>query len=337
MEQLTVKKIVLIDPEEMSVQLAERLNSVGFEVVIADSLDSANEQIRTFQPDLIIADIQLKSNNGRNIIKELKSTSARDISIVMIVPEAGVSCVMYGLLSGASDYIVKPYNFTEVYTRINTQFRALKVQRELERRNRELLEKNRLLEHMTITDSLTGLYNRRYILGRLASEISHASRYQECISFIMIDIDHFKRINDKFGHLAGDVVLRDLASHIRLSVRDVDIAARYGGEEFLVACPNTDIRGAGILAERIRSSIENAKFHYNDLPIPVTVSLGIRSSIPEIQRNVQEEINKAIGNADTALYKAKANGRNRVEVYMEGMTLEEDESGQHLVAGDQPM
>lgn len=323
MEQLAIRKILLIDPDEISVQLTSRLNNVGFEAVITDSLNTASDLIKTFAPDLIIADINLKAGDGHNIVKDLKSTSARDIPVIMIVPEAGVSCVMYGLLSGATDYIVKPYNFTEVYTRINTQLKALKIQKELERKNRELLEKNRLLEQMAVTDSLTGLYNRRYVLSRLTNEILHASRYQEFLSFIMIDIDHFKRINDKFGHLAGDTVLRDLAGHIRSSVRDADIAARYGGEEFLVVCPNTDTRGAGVLAERIRSSIENAEFHYSDLDIPVTVSLGIHSRIPENHRNIQDEISKFIGNADIALYRAKANGRNRAELYTEGMTLAE--------------
>jgi diguanylate cyclase (GGDEF)-like protein len=114
------------------------------------------------------------------------------------------------------------------------------------------MEKNMLLQEMTITDGLTGLYNKRYILNRLVNDISHAARYKEPISFLMVDIDHFKRINDTYGHLVGDVLLKNVAQTLKNTVRDVDIVARYGGEEFLIVVPNEDVLGTKIVAERLR-------------------------------------------------------------------------------------
>jgi PleD family two-component response regulator len=131
--------------------------------------------------------------------------NSQNIPVIILSSAVDVNSKVNGFLSGASDYIVKPFRFAEVLARINNQIRILNMQHELEKKNKELTEKNMLLQQMAVTDGLTGLYNKRYILSRLSSEISHAVRYREPISFLMVDVDHFKQIKDTYGHVVGDI------------------------------------------------------------------------------------------------------------------------------------
>lgn len=162
------------------------------------------------------------------------------------------------------------------------------------------------IEKMAITDGLTGLYNHRHFQERLSLEFNRLSRLSTNLSLLLIDIDHFKKINDTYGHPAGDEVLRGVAGVIRDTIRSIDIPARYGGEEFAVLLPDTDMDGAIRMAERLRSSIMNRRFSFNDKEIAVTVSTGIATS--PYDAKTKEEL---IGRADEALYRAKQSGRNR--------------------------
>ncbi|MFN3477481.1 MAG: diguanylate cyclase, partial [Candidatus Methylomirabilales bacterium] len=155
---------------------------------------------------------------------------------------------------------------------------------------------------LAITDELTGLYNHRHFYRVLQMEVSRALRYQRHLSMIMLDIDHFKKYNDRWGHLAGDKALREVAGVLRRSVRDVDTVARYGGEEFAIILPETELRQAAIQAERIRAAVERHSFLK-----PLTISLGVAAFARGMQRG--EEL---VQEADRALYRAKAEGRNRV-------------------------
>lgn len=162
------------------------------------------------------------------------------------------------------------------------------------------------IERMAVTDGLTGLYNRRHFLERLSLEFNRLSRHSSSLSLLLLDIDHFKKINDTYGHPAGDDVLKGVAGIIREAIRNIDIPARYGGEEFAVLLPDTNKEGAMRMAERLRSSIGKRRFSFEGKEIPVTASIGIATS-PSDARTKEE----LIGKADEALYRAKGEGRNR--------------------------
>ncbi len=177
--------------------------------------------------------------------------------------------------------------------------------------NAYLYEKIRL---RSVTDELTKLYNRRYFFVRVNEECERVTRYGGgWFSILILDIDHFKRVNDTYGHLAGDEVLREIAKILKTSARSTDVAARFGGEEFIMLLPETDLQGGAKFAERIRKKIEDHSFQYKDKIIPVTVSIGVASG--GCKDNKTPDV--IIGQADKALYKAKETGRNRVCIYDE--------------------
>ena len=187
------------------------------------------------------------------------------------------------------------------------QIFSLRASAELERMRseREIEKKNRMLLELSVTDSLTNLYNHKYILDSLTKEIDREGRYHNNLSIIMFDLDHFKKINDTFGHQVGDEVLISVASTLKSSLRPVDIIGRYGGEEFLAILPNQSIESAKIVGEKIRENIQDIKWDVPDLK--VTVSGGI---IQFKDESAADLINKA----DELLYRAKENGRNRMEI-----------------------
>jgi diguanylate cyclase (GGDEF)-like protein len=160
------------------------------------------------------------------------------------------------------------------------------------------------LEDMSITDMLTGIFNRRHVMSRFIEEFKKAKRLARGLSCIMIDIDHFKNINDKYGHLVGDAALREVASRIKNAVRIYDVLGRYGGEEFLVVLPDTDLADATALAERIRQRVKDISAE----DVSITISLGVTCL-----QDKNDSMDDMIKKADTALYQAKAAGRDRVE------------------------
>ncbi|UCB56902.1 MAG: GGDEF domain-containing protein [Candidatus Omnitrophota bacterium] len=166
------------------------------------------------------------------------------------------------------------------------------------------------MQKLAINDGLTGLFVRRYILQRLAEEIERGTRHHLHLAFLMIDIDYFKRCNDRFGHLTGDAVLKEMAQVIKSSVREIDLVARFGGEEFSVLLPDTDKASAARVAERIRSSVERHLFRAYNETVKITVSIGV-AAFPEDSHLLQQLVDKS----DQALYRAKLEGRNRVEIF----------------------
>ena len=309
--------ILIIDPNAAEVDnLSCRLSSVGFNVLCAENEEIAFKLIEVGKADIILLDPLISKECSSDMLTTIRgSGESCSTPVIILSSDIDVNSKVYGFLAGANDYMVRPFRFVEILARINTQLRILSMQKELEEKNKELVEKNVLLQQMAVTDALTKLYNRSYMITRLSSEIAHCSRYKEAISFIMADIDHFKRINDTYGHSAGDNVLKTVAKRIVAAIRDVDIVIRYGGEEFLIVCPNTDLAGAKVVSERIRHNVESAMFKVGTEQTHVTLSLGIRSLTPDSRDNQPIEINNLIGDADVALYRAKSGGRNRVEVY----------------------
>lgn len=182
-------------------------------------------------------------------------------------------------------------------------------------RTQELENLNQKLEELSATDQLTGLKNRRYLDNTLAEEFARCARYGHQLAILLMDIDHFKRFNDTFGHLIGDECLKDVAHNVRKGLRwPSDRAARYGGEEFCVILPETDVDGAMTVAERIRRNVDMMNFFVRDERVPVSVSIGVAVVRPEPQQQAE----MVLEYADSALYASKEGGRNRVTLYQSG-------------------
>jgi diguanylate cyclase (GGDEF)-like protein len=175
----------------------------------------------------------------------------------------------------------------------------------------EIHDRDALLSRLAATDPLTGLANRRHAMEVMQSMVSRARRKQEFFGLVSFDVDHFKRINDKFGHPVGDVVLKEIASILAKAAREIDLVARIGGEEFLVLCDNSDVESTRLIAERMRSAIERAVIEYDEgKQLKVSVSAGVYASVP-----TSEDMDGALRCVDNALYNAKESGRNRVSIW----------------------
>lgn len=179
---------------------------------------------------------------------------------------------------------------------------------ELVRANERLSALNKELEEISITDSLTQVFNRQYFMDRIKQEVKRSYRYGTHVSLLMLDIDYFKKVNDTYGHQAGDSVLAGVAGLIKDGLRDTDLFARYGGEEFCLLAMAMDQAGAELLAERLRKKVESAEFVPGGNKLKVTVSIGVSAWVPEIKENFEELVRRA----DSALYSAKQEGRNRI-------------------------
>lgn len=241
-------------------------------------------------PDLILLDVSMPDINGYDVCRLLKEKRVTaDIPIIFVTGRDSVEDEEYGLSLGAVDYIVKPIRPVIAKARVKTHI-TLKRQRDL-------------LAETAVRDQLTGLYNRHMLNDQLERRLSFALRHNEAMSIILIDLDHFKLVNDTFGHLAGDGVLREVAKVLRKSARREDIAARFGGEELMLLldkCTGADARNK---AEHIRQEIEAL----NPEGVKVTASIGVAEASEEIST-----IQLLLKRADDALYQAKEEGRNRV-------------------------
>ena len=249
--------------------------------------------------DLILLDILLPRKNGYEVCKILKGKErTKNIQIIAITSMNDLDSKVKGIESGADDYLGKPVNKHELKSRVKS---LLKKKEYLDK----LCAKYEMAVQSAITDKLTGLYSRGYFDHFLDLEIKRSYRQKTPVALLMIDIDNFKQINDNFGHLTGDKILKQLGDLIKFNIREIDLAARYGGEEFAVVMSNTDTYRAERAAERIRQSIQEHGFI--DSNSTVTVSIGI-ALFPLDAKSMDELIEKA----DTSLYRAKRHGKNRV-------------------------
>jgi diguanylate cyclase (GGDEF)-like protein len=249
---------------------------------------------RAISPDLILLDVDMPKPDGFEVCRSLKSDPV--LSAIPIVFLSGASSTaekVRGLDLGATDYITKPFDSAELRARVSVALRT-----------KYLVD---LLAQQAMIDSLTGLFNRAHFEQRLEAEVSLARRAGTNLSCLMIDVDHFKNVNDQFGHSAGDLVLRSLAQVLKDSCRTEDIAHRLGGEEFVALLPNTAAANATILAERLRQALANMRVTFRGTVIQTTCSIGVA----DLTTSGEDGILHA---ADQALYRAKNNGRNQVQV-----------------------
>lgn len=253
--------------------------------------------------DIILCDLEMPRIDGFRFLSMLKSRpDLQNIPVIILTGMNDRERKIRGLEQGASDYITKPFDSEELVARVKVHLKIKKLQDELKRSNELLLE-------LSNTDHLTGLFNRRFMMEALDKEVQRNIRKGGTLSLIMLDIDHFKQVNDDFGHLQGDVVLQKVALQLRKELRSYDCAARYGGEEFVAILPDSTLKESVFVADRIRLAIQGTKFNGALDKLSLTVSLGVAS----FPREYGLTADGFIKLADDALYRAKTNGRNRVE------------------------
>jgi two-component system cell cycle response regulator len=303
-------KILLVEDDKLQAKVAkDYLETSGYEVVWVDNGKSAIKTAKTQKVDIILLDLVLPDLNGNEVARWLKlNEDTRSIPIIILTVKSSTKEKVTGLEAGADDYLPKPYNEIELNARIYACLRTKALQDELREKNRQLEEVLLKVENLAITDPLTELFNRRQFEFTIEKEFSRTMRYNSHTSCLMIDIDHFKNINDEYGHHAGDIALKEIAKLIKSCVRETDTVARWGGEEFIILLPETKKENALKIASKILKVISDYKF--SDIPSQITVSIGI-ASIPEPSTNTA---GKLIHASDSALYEAKAHGRNRIEV-----------------------
>jgi diguanylate cyclase (GGDEF)-like protein len=275
-----------------------------------DGLEGFKSLIQS-KADLVICDPEMPRFDGFRFLQLINSReNLRGLPIIMLTGRSDQNLKIRGLEEGACDYVTKPFDPGELLARVNVQLKILALQDKLKKTNELLIESNNLLSELSNTDSLTGLYNRRYLIEFLEREVPRAERTNENFSLLILDIDHFKKVNDTYGHQSGDVVLKVIAEVAKGNLRNYDIAARYGGEEFVVVLPNTPLSEASIVAERLRESVQALLFPAPMDALTTTVSIGV-AAFPSTQVNSIETL---LEKADDALYRAKHAGRNKVEL-----------------------
>ncbi len=252
--------------------------------------------------DIILCDLEMPRIDGFKFLSMMKARAEfQDLPVIMLTGMNDRETKIKGLEQGANDYITKPFDPEELVARVKVHLKIKHLQDDLKRSNELLLE-------LSNTDHLTGLFNRRYLMEALEKEVQRSVRKGGNLSLIMLDIDHFKSVNDTYGHLQGDVVLQKVALHLQKELRSYDIAARYGGEEFVAVLPDASLTEATFVAERVRMAVQSAKFSGDLSKLSITASLGV-ASFP----NKDCTTDGFIKMADDALYRAKDLGRNRTE------------------------
>jgi diguanylate cyclase (GGDEF)-like protein len=304
--------ILLVEDDQLQAKVTKNyLEAMGYDVIWVDDGKAAIKVAKTQSVELILLDLVLPDIDGNEVCRWLKvNQDTRSIPIIMLTVKGATTDKVTGLEAGANDYLQKPYSETELNARIYACLRTKALQDELREKNKELESALLKLEFLAITDPLTELFNRRHFEAAIENEFVRTLRYQSPTSCIMIDIDHFKRINDQYGHRAGDMVLKEIARLIKCCIREIDTAARWGGEEFSVLLPQTTQDAAVNVAQRTSRSVSD--YAFTSFTEKITVSIGI-ATVPEKTIDTAE---KLIHASDLALYKAKANGRNRVECFL---------------------
>ncbi len=254
--------------------------------------------------DIILCDLEMPRMDGFKFLGMMKGRpEVSDIPVIILTGNEEREMKIKGLEQGASDFIVKPFDPEELVARMKVHLKIKHLQDDLKRSNELLLE-------LSNTDHLTGLFNRRFLMESLDKELQRAKRKNSYLALLLLDIDHFKRINDTYGHLQGDLVLQKVALNIQKELRSYDIAARYGGEEFVAVLPDTSLKEAFNVADRIRLSIQRMQFAGCLSIEQITASIGV-ALLPS---KIFDDIDGLLRAADEALYRAKEAGRNNVMI-----------------------
>lgn len=299
-------RILLADDDEVSRHILKgTLSRWGFDVITAAD---GNEAWQILQqegaPRLAILDWMMPGMDGIEVCRKVREQlTGPYIYMLLLTSKREKEDIIRGMSAGADDYVSKPFDPQELRMRLKAGQRIIDLQE-------KLLQAQQELEHMATHDSLSGLQNRFSILEALGRELSRARRDGREVGVILADIDHFKRVNDSLGHLAGDAVLREVADRLRKHVRPYDYVGRYGGEEFLIVLPECPLHAAKNAAERMQRAVSQEPVVLPEGPVRVTISLGVTG----YARGESDDLQMLIRAADGALYRAKAAGRNCVVV-----------------------
>ena len=301
--------ILIAEDNPASQRLLEKtLIKAGYEFASAENGRKAFKQFKERFFPIVLTDWMMPEMDGLELCQAIREKATPGyVFIILLTAKDSKDDIVKGLEAGADDYLTKPVNQAELMARIKTGIRILELERSLRKSNTEI----RIL---SITDPLTGCYNRGYLSERLPQEIKRAKRYRHPLSLVLCDIDHFKKVNDIYGHQTGDQVLIQFVQCITESIRDtVDWVVRYGGEEFIAVVPETDFSGAYIMAERLRTTISQTAIKIQEKGIHITASFGVTGFDPDTP---DEKISpdSMINQADKYLYQAKQEGKNRVKV-----------------------
>ena len=297
-------RMIIADDSAISRKMMQRLlEKLGFEPQIASDGNSAWELLQSNDvPTIAILDWMMPGMEGVEICRKIRQLSHQHYTYAMLLTgKTEKNDIIEGLQAGADDYMTKPFDSDELQARLVVAQRIIRFQE-------ELFAAREVLRNQASHDYLTQLLNRGGIMETLSQELSRSRRTGGAFSVILVDIDHFKQINDTYGHLTGDDVLFEVASRIKSCMRSYDSVGRYGGEEFLLVVPGCDESQAYQVAEKIRKAVCESPIHMSQTEKTVTISLGVCT------RSIENAPEALITAADAALYTAKKSGRNRTEI-----------------------
>jgi diguanylate cyclase (GGDEF)-like protein len=314
-ENSALRVLVVDDDPALIALVAPLLAREGYEVCTAASGTEARRLLLEEGADVLITDWIMPEMDGLELCRAVRAVDVFGfIYVMMITAHKDRLSVVEALDAGADDFLAKPFDCQELLARVRVGCRIVRLERNLAQRTREVQHYgarlqilNNELNSKSITDELTGLYNRRHAMERLTELWALSERRGCSLSCIIFDIDHFKQVNDRYGHAAGDAVLKETAHVVSKTLRASDPVFRVGGEEFLILCPNSDARTTEVAAARVMRRVREHDFICDDLKLHVTVSLGVAQRQADMVDH--EDLLRA---ADEALYEAKREGRDRV-------------------------
>lgn len=273
------------------------LEGVGYKTTFAMNGQQAIERLATVTPDLILLDWMMPEINGLEVCERLQANPQhQQIPIIFLTARQDRESCVQALETGAVDYITKPFHRLELLARVRTHLR-------LKDMSNRLQASLHAVEHLARTDALTGILNRRSLFEFAEHRFRRAQRYGQSFAVIIFDIDHFKEVNDNYGHLAGDRVLKAVTAMVQSQIRTMDCFGRYGGEEFVLVLPDSDHTAGSILSDRLRKNLANLQIP--SIERPITASFGVSAYEPQ-----DDHIDTLFNRADQALYHAKQAGRN---------------------------
>ncbi len=299
-------KILIVEDEPIYRRMVKKyLLEAGYEIVEAEDGQTAWDLFQQEPLHLVITDWMMPGLNGPELVQNIRTSGEKNYTyIIMLTAMNDKENVVLGLESGADEYLTKPFNSRELIARVASGVRILKLEE-------QLMQSRQQMEVLAMHDSLTGLLNRRAIEEYAEAEFNMAVRKERALSIVLLDIDHFKNVNDRFGHKFGDQTLRQVAKILTEDLRIYDHIGRWGGEEFILILPDTQLKDAVTVAERVRVRTAEMQMSLeNGEAFSVNLSLGAACTTGQFA-----SLTKLIDAADQALYQAKQTGRNRVCIF----------------------